>query len=441
MDIRAVRRYLEDWHGFKLPEVVERELKVQEVPRKAVAVVGPRRAGKTFYFFQLLRSSKAGSLYLNFEDPLLASVKGAEVLDVVNLYAEVAGERVSRVFLDEVQNLDGWVVAVRGLLDRGYSVFLTGSSSRLLPREVATQLRGRTFTYYLLPFSFREYLRARGFSVPAVLSQEEKALLRRELLRYVDYGGYPEVVLMPELADRLLREYAEAVFYKDFVERHKVRDLGLAKYVYYFVLQNFSRELSVRRIVEWARSQGLRFDRNKVYTNVAGLQETMAVFFVRRYSEKVSLRESWPRKVYVCDTGLTRLFRRGEELGRLVENVVFLELLRRTNENPLWDIYYYRDQQQREVDFVVKEGPRVAQLIQVTFASSPDELDKRELDSLVKASGVLHCSNLLLITWNLEDVLTRDGKRIVAVPLWQWLLKPAREEELPSAGGGETRPS
>ena len=424
MDAKAVRKYLEDWYRFELPELVERELRVQEVPRKAVAVVGPRRAGKTFYFFQLLRGARTGSLYLNFEDPLLASVRGVDVLDVVSLYAEVVGERVSRVLLDEVQNLRGWELAVRGLLDRGYAVFLTGSSSRLLPREIATQLRGRTLTYYLLPFSFREYLRARGFSPPGVLSQEEKALLRHELLRYMDYGGYPEVVLMPGFADRLLREYAEAVFYKDFVERRGVGDIGLAKYVYYFVLQNFSRELSVRRIAEWARSQGLRFDRNKVYEYVAGLQDTMAVFFLRRYSERVSLRESWPRKVYVCDTGLTRLFRRGEEVGRLMENVVFLELLRRTNENPLWDIYYYRDQRQREVDFVVREGARVTQLVQVTFASTPDELDKRELYSLVKASEILGCSSLVVITWDLEDEVVHDGRRIVATPLWRWLLKP-----------------
>jgi len=424
MDARAVRRYLEDWYRFELPELVERELRVQEVPRKAVVVVGPRRAGKTFYLFQLLRGARRGSLYLDFEDPLLTSVRGADLLDVVNLYAEVSGEEVHRVFLDEVQNLEGWERAVRGLLDRGYSVFLTGSSSRLLPREVSTQLRGRALTYYLLPFSFREYLRARGYSMPAVLSQGEKALLRHELLRYMDYGGYPEVVLMPNLADRLLREYAEVVFYKDFVERHGARDIGLARYVYYFVLQNFSRELSVRRVVEWARSQGLRFDRNKVYEYVAGLQDTMAVFFVRRYSERVSLRESWPRKVYACDTGLTRLFRRGEEVGRLMENVVFIELLRRTNENPLWDIYYYRDQRQREVDFVVKEGPRVAQLIQVTYASSPDELDRRELDSLLRASEALGCGSLLVVTWDLEDEIVRDGKRITSVPLWRWLLKP-----------------
>jgi predicted AAA+ superfamily ATPase len=139
----------------------------------------------------------------------------------------------------------------------------------------------------------------------------------------------------------------------------------------------------------------------------------------------VSLRESWPRKVYVCDTGLTRLFRRGEEVGRLLENVVFLELLRRSNENPLWDIYYFRDQRQREVDFVVKEGARVIQLIQVTYASSPDELERRELESLVKASEALRCGDLLLLTWDLEGELVRDGKRIWAVPLWRWLLQRA----------------
>lgn len=113
----------------------------------------------------------------------------------------------------------------------------------------------------------------------------------------------------------------------------------------------------MRRIAEWVKSQGLRFDRNKVYEYAADLQDTMAVFFLRRYSEKVSLRESWPMKVYVCDTGLTRLFRRGEEEGRLLEKVVFLELLRRSNENPLWDIYYFRTSARGKLTSWSKRGP------------------------------------------------------------------------------------
>ena len=134
------------------------------------------------------------------------------------------------------------------------------------------------------------------------------------------------------------------------------------------------------------------------------------------------MRKSWPKKVYVCDVGLSNIISFSEDIGKRMENAVFLELLRKTNENPLIEVYYWKDYQQHEVDFLVKEGLQVKQLIQVSYVSAFDEIEKRELRSLVKASNLFDCNNLLCITWDYEDEQEFKGKLIRFVPLWKWLL-------------------
>lgn len=424
MNVRNIRRYLEDWYRFEMPELVERDLVVDFVPGKAIAIVGPRRAGKTYYIYQLVKSRKDKSLYLNFEDPFLLGIRFDEVLDILNMYVDLTGVNVEYLFLDEVQSLRGWEYAVRNLLDKGFYVFITGSSSKLLSREITTQLRGRSLTYYLLPFSFAEFLKARrALPKSRIFSQIEKASIRNALREYLLYGGFPEAVLFVDLRERILREYYETIFFKDFVERHSIRNIELARQVYSQVLQNFSSEITVRRVINNLTSRGVRVDKNKVYNYVYELRDTMAVFFVDKYSSGVYERMSWPKKVYICDTGIATVMRFSEDIGKLMENVVYVELMRRTNKAPLTEIYYYKDYDQREVDFAVKEGEEIVQLIQVTYASTLDEVDKREINNLIRASENLRAENLLILSWDIEDEITREGRKIIVKPLWKWLLE------------------
>ena len=426
METQRIKAYIEDWYRKELPFLVPRELKTAQIQGKVISIVGPRRAGKTYYFFQLMEPVKEVSLYLDFEDSSLLTVKFDEVLEIVNLFAEITGKEPENIFLDEIQNMDKWETAVRTLLDRTpYNIFVTGSSSKLLSREIATQLRGRSLTYVLLPFSFSEFLKAKKIELKNVFTQIEKATIKKWLREYLELGGFPEVVLKEE-REKILKEYFDTIFFRDFVERHELKSFEVARFIFSFVFQNFSSEISVNKIVNFLKSEGKKFGKNTVYSYIEKLQDTQAVFFVKRISGTVYVKESWPRKVYICDSGISTLFRFSDDTGRLMENAVFLELKRMQNERPMLDIYYYRDYQQREVDFVLKEGLAVKQLIQVTYAADRTEVRKREVAALLKVSSEFECKNLVMITWDYEAELNVEDRTIMCIPLWKWLIRKQR---------------
>lgn len=422
MERGRIKKYIEDWYKKEIPPLIERELIVSPIERKVISIIGPRRVGKTFYFFQLMKPIKDYSVYFDFEDSSLANLRFDEVLDVINLFIEITGKEPTHIFLDEVQSIEKWESMIRTLLDRtNYKIFITGSSSKLLPKEIATQLRGRSITYLLLGFSFREFLKAKKVKIEKILSQVEKAKIKKLLKEYLDFGSFPEVVLREE-KERILKEYYDAIFFKDFVERHKLKSFNVANLVFSHFFQNFSAEISINRIVDFFRSQGLKMGKNTIYDYTEKLQDTLAIFFIRKFSQKVSIRESWPKKVYICDTGISRILRFSEDIGKLMENAVFLELLRTININPLLEIFYWKDYQQNEVDFVIKEGLNIKQLIQVSYASSKEEIEKREIKSLIKASKQLNCRDLLIVTWDYDDELKINNRKIICKPLWSWLI-------------------
>ncbi|MGB9728707.1 MAG: ATP-binding protein [Thermoprotei archaeon] len=421
MNREKIIKYIEDWYNKKLPELVERELKIDLIKDKIICIVGPRRAGKTYFFFQLIKNINANSLYLDFEDVALLDVKYDEILDIINLYHEVTGKELNNVFLDEIQNIENWESAVRTLLDRtNLNVFVTGSSSKLLSREIATQLRGRSLSYLLLPFSFREFLEAKNFELRKVLTDKDRAIIKNLLKEYLDYGGFPEVVLS-ENKEKILREYYNTILFRDFVERFNLKSISVAKFLFEFIFQNIANEISINKIVNYFKAQKIPFGKNTIYDYVDKLQDTLIFFFIERYTKSVYKRKAFPKKIYITDLGLNKVIRFSEDLGKRMENIVYLELLRKTNYNPIQEIFYFRDRK-REIDFVIKQGPEVKQLINVTYASAKNEIAKREINSLIETSDLLNCKDLLLITWDYEDEIKINNKRIKIIPLWKWLI-------------------
>jgi len=225
MEIDLVKDYISNYLNTKAPELVKRDLQLNAIKGKAVTIVGPRRVGKTSLMWQeIAKLDRHETIYLDFEDIALKDLSAAEVLRVItDIFTEVSGKRAGTLFLDEIQNLDGWQSLVRTLLDRGYRVYATGSSSKLLAREIATQLRGRSLTYLLLPFSFSEYLIAIGEHAIDINSMSEKGRVKNLLSKYLHSGGFPEIVLSGGDKERLLAEYKDLIFFKDFVERQKAR--------------------------------------------------------------------------------------------------------------------------------------------------------------------------------------------------------------------------
>jgi predicted AAA+ superfamily ATPase len=402
-------------------KIIERELKVEIMHDKAISIIGPRRAGKTYFLLWFFKGHLNNSIYLDFEDIVFKNVTGDDVLRIISIYENYYNIKIKNVLLDEIQNLIDWESLVRSLLNIGYNVLLTGSSSRFLSKEIATQLRGRSISYMLLPFSFREYLRAKNIKVDDYLSLSDEIRVKRALREYMEWGGYPEIVLQPSNRERLIKEYYYLVFYKDFVERFRIKSINTASFIFEFFLQNYSNEMSINKIINYIVSKSSIRTKTTIYDYVDKIQDTAFAFFLERYRGSIYERKSWPKKIYLCDPALSNLAGFDINIGKRMENLVFLELLRKTNKNPLLRFYYLKTQNS-EVDFIIMDGINIHQLIQVTYASNKNEVEKREIKSLIRASELLNCKNLVIITWDYEDEQIIENNKIKFIPLWKWLL-------------------
>jgi hypothetical protein len=398
---------------------IERELNIKNIENKAISIVGPRRSGKTYLLLNKYLSNKDNSIYINFESIEFSNIKPEEILNIISLYESKYNVKINTIFLDEIQNLENWNKLVRTLIDREYNIYLTGSSSRLLPKELLTELRGRTIYYILLPFSFREFLKTK-VKVSKILSISDIEKIKEYLREYIKFGGYPEVIFIED-KERIIKEYYETIFYKDFIERGKIKSLNVARIIFEYLMQNFSNEISINRIKRFIENQLNINTKNTIFSYMDKIQDTMSIFFIEKYSDKFFERKRWPRKVYLCDVSFANLFGK-YDIGKRMENIVYLDLLRLVNNDPLIEIYYFKDYQQHEVDFLIKENNIIKELIQVSYINNLDEIDRREIRSLIKASNLLNCNNLKIITWDLEDEIIEDNKEIKLIPLWKWLL-------------------
>jgi len=426
----ALEEVVEEFLRLGVPRFKRREVSPSPIRGKAVAIIGLRRVGKTYLLYQvmseLMRRGKRPEelLYINLEDNRLESLTSKDLSYLVEIYARRnPGSKEMFLFLDEVQVVEGWERFVRRLLERRNAhVFVTGSSSKLLSYEIASTLRGRSLTQRLFPLSFREFLLFKGFSLPKVVTEDDRGLIRGYLEEYIRYGGFPELVEYEEfLKLRTLQEYLDLVIYRDLVERFGIEKLGAMRALIRVVVRNFARKSSVRRLYTMLQSIGVKISVNKVYEYFSYLEDVGFVFPIRRLeTSEVETMRTIP-KLYLIDNGFPTLYGVRDE-GFRIENLVALELLRRRYYwSPLMEIYYWQSRG-NEVDFVVKEGGRVRELIQVTLTLDPD-VKRRELSALVAASEALGCSNLKVITLDEEGVEEQDGKKVKVLSLWGWLLK------------------
>ena len=423
MDRKLIVDFLEEYRKFN-PEIIERELKIEPSKSFISSIIGPRRAGKTYYLLYL-RNKFKNPLYLNFEDPRLYYVKAIELNEIIRLYNDLYGNFPDILLLDEIQNLKQWHGVLRQIHDlKKYPMVVSGSSSKLLSKEIATALRGRSLSYLLLPFSFREFLKAKNIDL-SHQTLDDISNIKKFLRNYMIYGGFPEIVKNEENKEKIIENYLDLVLFRDFIERYRIENIELARFLQNFLLQNFACEITVNAIYKKIKSSGSRVSKDTIYEYITKLEDTVMFFFLRRYSEKVHIREFFPKKVYLCDTGLSIYTKIDENLGPLMENIVFLELLRRKNEQAMMEIYYYKNNGY-EIDFLVKQGLEVKELIQVTYASGFDEIVPREYRSLIRASELFKQAKLTIITWDYEDTRTIKwfGKEALInfVPLWKWLL-------------------
>ncbi|MBI2176276.1 ATP-binding protein [Candidatus Woesearchaeota archaeon] len=433
MDKSSLLEILEDWNFWKkeMETGVERTDYVEKCLRflktnVIVGVIGVRRSGKSYIMRQAIRkliergTDRKDVLMVNFEDRRFADYHPKLLDEVYDTYLEVLKPGRSHfVILDEVQNVPEWERWVRTMHELGKAkIVVSGSSSKLLSGELATVLTGRHLDILVSPLSFKEFLRFKNIEIRNQVDiVASKVKIKTAFNEYVEFGGFPEVVLSED-KKQLLLTYFDDILTKDIERRYKLKETEKLRALTRFYFTNISNTITFNSIRKFLSTSTNTIEKFSSY-----LEEANILFFVKRFSFKVKEQEKAARKVYATDIGLANAvgFKSSQNIGKIAENIVAAEIKRRATTSGE-EVYYWQDYQKKEVDFVVKKGLKIRQLIQVSWDISEYKTKEREIKALHKASRELKCNNLLVITGGYEAEEAFAGKKISFLPLWKWVM-------------------
>lgn len=394
----------------------EKEAEIaQSLPGEIIKVIiGVRRSGKSFLAHQILKGKEYG--YVNFDDERLIGATAENLNDFLGAIIEIH-PKVKYLLLDEIQNVQGWELFANRLKRIGYSVVITGSNAKLLSQELATHLTGRHLSFELFPFSFKEFLAGKNIKIPEkeYYTTNDKSIIKKALEEYMEQGGFPELFLSAA-KKRYLRELYDKILTRDILPRHKIKFEKELKELAIYLCSNFGAKYTYKKLKNV-------FDIKSIHTikkYLAYLEEAYLIFELMPFSFKLKEQIRSSKKIYCIDNGLINAisFQNSKNSGRLMENMVFLNLKMQGKE-----IYFYTDRSGGEIDFVIREHQKITELIQVCFDVKNLETGEREVSALIKSSEELKCDKLTVITWDEEKIETVKGKTIAYIPLWKWLLK------------------
>ena len=382
-----------------------------------LAIIGIRRGGKSTLSNQLLMNKTYA--YVNFDDERFVDVKTKDLNTLLEALYEIFGKDLEYLIFDEIQDIEGWeLFATR--LQRTKRVIITGSNAKLLSGELATHLTGRYIDFVLFPFSFKEHLIFNKVKIKENknYTTAEISELKKNLLEYIDHGGLPEVY---KSGKSIIPKIYKDIIVKDAVVRYNIRHRKAFGELAKYVVSNFGGEITFNKLKNITAVKNIHTVKNYIEY----LSTIYLIIVLERYSTKLKTQILAPKKVYCMDTGIANSvgFSVSENKGRLMENLVAIELFRRYSYLDLRnEIFYWKDHRQNEVDFIIKEGPVVKELIQACYDISNPDTRKREFEALWLASKQLECDNLILINMDDEETTVYKDKEIHCIPLWKWLL-------------------
>ena len=434
----VIRQKLADSLAADWPKLTRREARVPAIPGKAHAVVGMRRAGKSCFLKQcLLDRVKAGVprdalVYFSFEDERLAGMQTEQlswVLEEYYLACPQFRDRRQVIFcFDEIQGVPGWETFIRRILDsEKMEVFVSGSSARMLSREIATALRGRGTETVIYPFSFGEYLRHHGLDVPenpAFVPKAQRSQLENSFVAYLETGGFPEAQgLDPRDRLSLLQGYVDTVIFRDVVERHHVTNVEALRRLVRQLLASPAGGFSVHKFFNDLHSQGVAVGKDALHTMLSWLEDSFLIRLVPIDAASERKRQVNPRKVYPVDQGLIPAFDRSGKpnLGHALETAVLIELERRSCQ-----VAYVRTKTGCEVDFLATSPQGEKIYIQVCSDLSAGDVCKREFRSLTELLSLRSKADFLLLTLTTADVSIGQKEAppgVTVRPAWEWLLE------------------
>ena len=369
-------------------------------------ITGPRRVGKSTQALLMLRDKNFA--YLNFDNYSLLDAWDA---DLVMRMLDDVYPGYEYILLDEVQNLDAWDLWVSELYRKGKNLVITGSNARMLSSEMATVLTGKYLQVEMLPFSLEEFFDWNKIDLHSVKPEQrtDSQILMDDYLRN---GGYPEVVASRQLTRSYLDTLFDSIIWKDVAKRHNVRNVTDLNNLAMYLVSNFCNPVSANELT--AELGFSSVNTTKKYMDY--LHEPYIFYYLSRYNNKLKLMKKAPRKVYVVDNGFvaSKAFSLSDNLGRLLENQVFIELIRRGYDVEK-TMFYYRSRNDKEVDFVLRKGTSIERLVQVCYDMSSPKTEKREVDSIIECAGELKCSNLVIVTYNDKRTIEKDGYKINVV--------------------------
>jgi len=422
IDNEQLIRIIDFWHtSVEKPELFSREA-IHEVDysgREIIDVVGPRRSGKSSLLKLIIHrlGLRNNFLYINFEDPFFINNNQSSIIEnLIEIYKNYFnGEELQYLFFDEIQEIEGWEKAIRKLRDgTEYKIFVTGSSSTLLSRELSSRITGRHTTVKMFPLNFREFLFFRKIEVD---SAKDIALKRNALQKafdeYLELGGFPEVVVRKN--KELLKEYFYDFLQKDVVLRHNIRDKDALEKMAVFLMSNIGKPIS-----NASMQKAFSLSYESVDNYLSYLKEAFLVFEVMQFSFSLKKQSKALPKIYGVDTGMIRevSFAFSKDSGRILENVVFLHLVREFDA-----VFYYRTKNNAEVDFLARKKEKNEALIQVSWDIADERTYKREIRALTEAMDELEMKTAYIVTHNDENEVLVEDKTIHIIPAWKWMLE------------------
>jgi uncharacterized protein len=430
--IEVLKEMILDFQESQFTGGVPRRFAIETVSGKATICIGVRRSGKSFFMGQLIQKlldsgvSRQNILYLNFFDDRLHGF-GYKNLALIleayySLYPDKKGEEKIYCFFDEIQMVDGWEPFIDRLMrTEKCQVYITGSSARMLSKEIASQMRGRALSWEIFPFSFREFLDYKDIKISQNLSTKSRLHVQKAFGQYWQTGGFPEVVgLEKNMRIKVHQEYFNAVLFRDLIERHDISHPKALADMAHRLMDNAASLYSINALTGYLKSLGHKVPKTTVSDYLEWFEDAYFLFTVRIFDASLARANTNPKKIYCIDHAMVTSVVSGilVNSGHLLENLVFTALRRLFPK-----IYYYKTKSGKEVDFIVQSDDRTKVLIQVCETMADPQIRKREIFALNEAMTELKLNSGTIVTRNEEEQIKAEAGQIQVLPAWRFLLE------------------
>tara|TARA_Y100000294_G_scaffold55359_1_gene52229 strand:- start:868 stop:2109 length:1242 start_codon:yes stop_codon:yes gene_type:complete len=405
---------------FSKKDLIERDIVLDKYikTKQIVLISGIRRCGKSSLLYLIKKKIKTienNILYFNFDDERLNGFTSLDFNKIFELHLELFNSKIEEIimFVDEIQNMDGWEKFLNRMYERGIKIFATGSNAKLLSSEIATSLTGRNMIISLYPFSFKEFLKFNGIDYDhKLISTQKRSKIISTFHDFLKYGGFPLVAKEKDL--EIVKNYYQDIIYRDIIARFNISQLEEIKTLGNYLATNIGKIISYSTLKEISKIKSLSTLKNYL----TYFENSYLFYFIKKFDYSVKKQVLNPRKIFISDVSFNYEigFKFSDDRGRILENIVFVELLRRGKE-----IFYHKNK--KECDFIVKEKQAVKEAIQVSLSLKDPLTKKREIAGLLEAMKSYKLKKGLILIGNEEGEESIENKRILKKPIWKWLLE------------------